>query len=89
LRVVTVDPDGHASAEDLTVDDAVARFGTPTATLLFDPDSPTPDHTPADARRRYGHRAATLIFPASNDQVPPAGDTVEDPPSGPALQVTP
>jgi len=91
VRVVTVHPDGHACAEDLvlTVADAVARFGAPTAALLFDPARPTPDLTPADARRRYGHQAATLIFPADTDQVPPAGDTVEDLASGPAPQVTP
>lgn len=93
VRIVTVDPDGHATAEDLvlTVDAAAARFGAPTAALLLDPDRGTPSLTPADARRRYGHQAAALIFPAGTDQACPAGGTVEHPalPLDLALQVTP
>ncbi len=93
VRIVTIDSDGHAVAEDLvlTVEGATARFGPPTTALLFGPDRGTPSLTPADARRRYGHQAAALIFPAGPDQAPPAGDTVEDPalPLDLALQVTP
>ena len=92
VRIVTIDPDGHAVAEDLvlTVEGATARFGPPTAALLFGPDRGTPSVlTPADARRRYGPQAAALIFPAGTDQAPPPGDTDQDPALDPARQVTP
>jgi len=91
VRIVTIDPDGHAVAEDLvlTVEAATARFGAPTTALLLAPNRGTPSLTPAAARRRYGPQAAALIFPAGTDQVPPADDTDQNLALDPALQVTP